>query len=303
MRKSARIGAQLKTGVPERVSGVRDPSSSASLLLLAASPTQQIARHRFPACSSCSLGIVDPARRVSLSRLTQGSAQRCWVRPPSPAFAPLPVRQPAAWRPTRSAQCPPTTVPALASWALDKPQKTLGLRRINSTRKRAIPLSSRYSPTMAPVPCRLPPRHHSQPPISRPGSQSRRAAWDAPARTAESAQCHWGSSCPRAVWSESRSSRRRRESSRCARCRSRWRRPARPGPASAARRSSPTSPETPALRCQTAAPPYQAKPAVSHSTRQPILAKLGRRVQDVPQLGAHNAQPPRQRPPCPRHRR
>src|ERR1017187_8939371 len=45
---------------------------------------------------------------------------------------------------------PATTEPALANWALDKPQSTLGLRRINSTRKRAIPLSSRYWPTIAP---------------------------------------------------------------------------------------------------------------------------------------------------------
>src|ERR1035441_130389 len=60
---------------------------------------------------------------------------------------------------------PTTTDPALASCAFDKPQRTLGLRRINSTKNRATPLSTRYWPTIAPVPWRFPPRHQSHQPV------------------------------------------------------------------------------------------------------------------------------------------
>ena len=67
---------------------------------------------------------------------------------------------------------PTTTAAALAICALDKPHRTLGLRRTNSTRKRAIPLSTKYWPTIAPVPCRFPPLHHSQAPISNPAASS-----------------------------------------------------------------------------------------------------------------------------------
>src|SRR5579859_2911070 len=40
---------------------------------------------------------------------------------------------------------PARTDPALASCAFERPQITLGLRRMNSTRKREVPLSRRYS--------------------------------------------------------------------------------------------------------------------------------------------------------------
>ena len=63
---------------------------------------------------------------------------------------------------------PAKTLPALASCALDKPHRTLGLRRKNSTRKRAVPVRIRYSPRMVPAGRCLRPRIQSQSPIAKP---------------------------------------------------------------------------------------------------------------------------------------
>ena len=67
---------------------------------------------------------------------------------------------------------PTKTAPALASCAFDKPKITLGLRRINSTRKRAVPLRTRYSPRIQPAGRGLLPRNHSQAPIRSPAPSS-----------------------------------------------------------------------------------------------------------------------------------
>ena len=91
------------------------------------------------------------------------------ARPPwIPPHAPFQDRLPAAVRPTRRAPLRIKMEPALASWAFDKPHITLGLRRMNSTINRAIPLRTRYSPTIAPVLCRLPPLHQRYQPINKP---------------------------------------------------------------------------------------------------------------------------------------
>ena len=164
---------------------------------------------------------------------------------------------------------PTRTDPALANWAFERPQITLGLRRMNSTRKRAIPLNIRYSPTIAPVPCRLPPRHQG---TSRSAAPFRAhiAAWDERGRPAGSAQFHWESSCPTADLSQSRSSRRRKESSRFGQFRTRSLPPALPGPVFARRPILAHHPGKTSAEMPKTSPPNQANPAVSHKHAPPI---------------------------------
>ena len=130
------------------------------------------------------------------------------------------------------------------------PHSTLGLRRMNSTRNRAIPLNTRYSPTIAPVPCCLPPRHHSYQPISKPMPKLIQRSGMHPDTRRSRFDSVWESSCPTAASSRPHSSRRRKESTRSAQCHSQLPPPERPDPAFATRRSSPTIPETPAPKSQ-----------------------------------------------------
>src|ERR1700728_1269052 len=67
---------------------------------------------------------------------------------------------------------PARNEPTLANCALDKPHTILGLRRTNSTRKRAIPVGIRYWQRIEPTPWGLVPRLQSHRPISRPAASS-----------------------------------------------------------------------------------------------------------------------------------
>src|SRR5580693_9357723 len=104
---------------------------------------QRRPRRRAPHCRLLALG--DPADESAGASLSHGQAGFSIAR--ADALGSITGRVAAH----QTSAIPANREPALATCAFDKPHMIFGLRRTNSTRKRAMPVRIRYWPTMEPT--------------------------------------------------------------------------------------------------------------------------------------------------------